>query len=454
MLSNVLRFAFIMAFIWTAPVTTPVFGHDTEKAECIELPGKLNEVPVFNSNCPEVVLAEGILLSTMSKKGMNNPYAHLNYSFKGDFDIFMHHIANGTKSGHMEDLFIGLVVKNSSSKPVKLEVRKAASYLSQPDAPFIKLNSKLLNTKGNIYSGPGDRVSQNILFNIAQPGWPKKITIKPNSYSLISKLNIPVSKLVPPLNGRNTLIKCFSDGKLELAAVALFEKGNSELPGTSDFVNVLEHGNLVTPRGLKPSLPNAEKNFRYGRVAGVSIGSTWSNKSKDSKTLLLGSDKTTTSFPIASLQNGTFGTGQIQTAKLIRRYEDTAYSAHGNYGVLYDIKIPIKNISKENLQVSLSFDSPVKSDLFADKLKYLSPPSTMVFFRGSVIHDISIDRIPVESKKVHLVLHKGEKGPILSKFLLKSSQSATVRFNLIYPADSTPPQVFSICSSSLSNDNK
>lgn len=59
------------------------------------LPGELDSTPVFNSNSPELIQTEGILLSTFPSAGMRTPEAHLNYPFQGRFDIFAHHIARG-----------------------------------------------------------------------------------------------------------------------------------------------------------------------------------------------------------------------------------------------------------------------------------------------------------------------------------------------------------------------
>ena len=49
------------------------------------LPGSLDDVPVFNSNSPEVVQQNGILLSTFPKEDMAYPDAHLDYAFDGRF---------------------------------------------------------------------------------------------------------------------------------------------------------------------------------------------------------------------------------------------------------------------------------------------------------------------------------------------------------------------------------
>ncbi|MFM8007967.1 MAG: DUF3370 family protein, partial [Dolichospermum sp.] len=47
------------------------------------LPGQLDSVPVFNSNSPELVLKEGILLSTFPAAGKKVTSAHLNFPFRG-----------------------------------------------------------------------------------------------------------------------------------------------------------------------------------------------------------------------------------------------------------------------------------------------------------------------------------------------------------------------------------
>ena len=49
------------------------------------LPGELDKFPVFNSNSPEIVKSEGILLSTFPETGKQSPDAHLNYALSGRF---------------------------------------------------------------------------------------------------------------------------------------------------------------------------------------------------------------------------------------------------------------------------------------------------------------------------------------------------------------------------------
>ena len=102
--------------------------------DVLALPGGLDDVPVLNSNSPEVVPNEGILLSTYPTAGMASPKAHLNYPLQGRFDFFFHHIANAIKSEDTRTLYLGFLVKNASEDKVTLRILKAASYCSRPDS--------------------------------------------------------------------------------------------------------------------------------------------------------------------------------------------------------------------------------------------------------------------------------------------------------------------------------
>ncbi|NJN23163.1 MAG: DUF3370 family protein, partial [Acaryochloridaceae cyanobacterium RL_2_7] len=54
----------------------------------------------------------------------------------------------------LRTLYLGVIVYNPSDRPVTLDVLQSASYLSQPDAPFIKLDSMVDNPTGEVYAGP------------------------------------------------------------------------------------------------------------------------------------------------------------------------------------------------------------------------------------------------------------------------------------------------------------
>ncbi|HEY9688507.1 MAG TPA: DUF3370 family protein, partial [Coleofasciculaceae cyanobacterium] len=121
------------------------------------LPGRLDNVPVFNSNSPEVILTEGILLSTFPPNGMAAPAAHLNYPLQGRFDIFSHHISRAAAYQEGRTLFQGVMVYNPGPRTVNVEIRESASYLSRFDAPFKPLPAYLDDPIGAVYSGSGSR---------------------------------------------------------------------------------------------------------------------------------------------------------------------------------------------------------------------------------------------------------------------------------------------------------
>ncbi|MEM9007212.1 MAG: DUF3370 family protein, partial [Cyanobacteria bacterium P01_F01_bin.86] len=157
------------------------------------LPGQLNDIPVFNSNSPEVVQQPGILLSTFPPNGMVNGEAHLNFSFEGRFDLFAHHIARGVGVSDRRTLFIGAVVYNPNSEPVTLEVLQGASYLSQ-EAPFRSLPALVYNPGGDIFAGPGSRTVTDILQGRSQAQWPEQVTIPPEQAYLLMNAPIPLQR--------------------------------------------------------------------------------------------------------------------------------------------------------------------------------------------------------------------------------------------------------------------
>jgi hypothetical protein len=114
------------------------------------LPGQLDTVLVFNSNSPELVQEEGILLSTFSPQGKQTPGAHLDVPLQGRFDVFAHHIAKA-KADDLRTLYLGIVLHNPSSQPITVDVLQAASYLSQPDAPFATLPPSVENPTGDVF---------------------------------------------------------------------------------------------------------------------------------------------------------------------------------------------------------------------------------------------------------------------------------------------------------------
>ncbi|HEY9825126.1 MAG TPA: DUF3370 domain-containing protein [Stenomitos sp.] len=416
------------------------------------LPGQLDSVLVFNSNSPEVVQTEGILLSTFPPAGKAHPQAHLDQAFQGQFDIFAHHISNQAKSSApLRTLYMAIVLNNPSATPVTVNVLQAASYLSQPDAPFISLPPVTENNLGQVYAGPGDRVTNDILRGQRQSTWPASVVIPPQSNVLLLNVPIPVKTLTPPINGRSTLAHLRSSGPVYIASLAMYAKtdegGQERAPSLEEWSNLLQTGTLSGPRDKTPTPPDAPGPLVYGRVAGVARGSRWQAQLSDRTTpgrLAIPKVGTAFSYPISTVARGAFGTGQVQSATMIKRYPDTAYAAHGNYGIQYSLTLPLYNPTEQVQSVAVLLQTPVKADDKPTALKFNNPPPSRVFFRGTVRVRYSDDQGNPQTRYVHLVQAPGQQGEPLVSLALRPRTSRLVQVDLVYPPDATPPQVLTV----------
>lgn len=413
------------------------------------LPGSLDKMPMFNSNSPEIVRTSGILLSLLNKEGKKNPDAHLDYPLEGKFRVFTHHINNRIKQQDNKVLFLGLIAYNPGTSAATIKINRAASYVSQPDAPFIKLPPLSNNPKGTVYAGPGDRITNDFLRDEFQTGFPSRVNIPAKSYGLIYCLPVKVQGLHSQNNGRSTLLELYANKKVQLCEVAEFVKAETtqqEVPPSLErFVEIAETGELSLERDKVPSVPGAKGPLIYGRVAGAQIGSVWKGVATDGEKnitrLTVPAVNKALSFPIASLLRGTFGTGQVQTAPLVARYPDTAYAAHGNYAVEYRLKFPLFNAERSKVKVHLSLDTPVKTDQTKENLTYFEPPSNKTFYRGTVLVQYLSDKGDTTKDFIHLVETRGEKSADLCTVTMKPKGHRTIQLSLFYPPDATPPQV-------------
>jgi hypothetical protein len=416
------------------------------------LNGSLDDVPMLNSNSPEIVQTEGILLSAFPPNSMAHPKAHLNFPFQGRFDLFTHHISKAPPPEDLRTLYIGAIAHNPTNETVTIDVLQAASYLSQPDAPFYDAPSYTLNNDGAMYRGPGDRAMLDILRGRRQDIFPAQIVIPPKQSRMIMNVPIPVKELDPPLNGRSGLSRLRSDGKVYVATLALYARlnadGTERAPNLSEWEEILKKGALSKPRDVVPTPPDlTEGAFQYSRVAGIQIGSQWFGNLTDrdqSNTLSIPKSGESYSYGLSLLQYGTMGTGQVQTAPLIVRYPDTAYSAHGNYGVQYNLTLPLHNPTTETQTVILSFQNPIKYDKPVGGLQFFEPLPNDVFFRGSVRVKFRDDNGLAQTRYVHLKMRRGERGKSLVTLTMPPSDRRVVQFDFLYPADATPPQVLTV----------
>jgi hypothetical protein len=414
------------------------------------LPGQLDNILVFNSNSPELVLQEGILLSTFPKAGQKTPKAHLERTFSGRFDIFTHHIARGSETDQ-RTLYHAVVAYNPGSKPVSVDTLQGASYLSQPDAPFIELPAATMNNdSGNVYAGPGSRGASDILRGRRQAIFPASIVIPPGESRLIFNLPISVKGLEPPLNGRSTILRMHSTGPIYLASLALFAKtdaaGEERAPSLAEWLDVVQNGALSSPRDKVPTPIGAPGGLIYGRVAGVSQGAQWNGYVTDpnQRELKIPEPGQAFSYGIATLYRGTLGTGQNQSAKMLDRYDDTAYEAHGNYAVQYALTLPLVNSTDREQTVQLTFETPLKREDTQDGLRFYNPLPKNTFFRGTVRFMYNDDRNIPQTRYFHLVHKRGQQGDPLVTLKMPPGDRRLVRFDVVYPADATPPQVLTV----------
>nr|WP_321161623.1 DUF3370 domain-containing protein [Lyngbya sp. CCAP 1446/10] len=437
------------------PVTTAPLNTVTVPQQVRVLPGKLDNIPVFNSNSPEVVQTEGILLSTFPQEGKQVPSAHLNFPFKGRFDIFAHHIAKAKNRRETRTLFQGIIVYNPNSEPVTLKVLQGATYLTRPDALFVDLPSYLENRFGTVFAGPGSRITSDVLRGYRQSILPAEIEIPAMQSRMLMNLPIPVGNVTPASNGRSTLMRMSSSNSVYVASLAMFapqtKNGVEQHPTLEQWENILNTKGLAGPRDLAPTPPDENPLQKiYGRVAGVAEGSEWKAKITDnSRTDYLTIPKRGESFSYAfsTTDTGTFGTGQVQSAKMLARYPDTSYFAHGNYGIQYNLTFPLYNKSRESQSVSIRMQTPIKSNTKSGGLMFYDPPENRIFFRGTLRVMFNDDTGKTLTRYIHIVQRRGQQGEPLVNVNMKPGERRLVQVDFLYPPDATPPQVLTVRSS-------
>ncbi|MEO0646577.1 MAG: DUF3370 domain-containing protein [Cyanobacteria bacterium J06650_10] len=446
----------------------------TIEQEVRSLPGGLDSVPVFNSNSPEIISGDGILLSTFPGRGKSDPSAHLNYAFNGRFDIFSHHVAKGQDDRDTRTVYEAILVHNPGSRTVNLTLRDGASYISQ-ESPWNEIASGSSNLYSNNFSGPGSRVMNDVLRGRRQSSLPSQVAIAPGESHLLLNAPIPLRRLnvatdgsLPPgsvitpppvsassgegprLNGRSTLMRLNSSGPVYVASLAMHapqSDGNERVPTIEEWKQVLFRGKLATPRDVSPSRPGSrDATFRYGRVAGVSEGSQWRATLSDrrSEQLNIPSLGEHLSYGLSTLERNTFGTGQIQSAPLATRYGDTAYLANGNYGVEYNLNLPLYNDSDDSKTVALSVQTPLQNDDLDDALQFYTSPENRVFFRGTVLFLYQADDGRSRAVYTYVEQNQGEQGQSLLNLTLAPGEQRDVTVQFLYPPDATPPQVLTI----------
>jgi len=417
------------------------------------LPGQLDTVPVFNSNSPELVEDPGILLSTFPPQGMAVPEAHLGFPLRGRFDVFAHHVARASDPEQVTSLYLGILAHNPGRDPVTLDILGASSYLSQPQAPFIPLPALMeFSPLAPVFAGPGSRVMLDSLRRQRLPEFPPQRIIPPGQSVMLLNQPIPVRTLEPPINGRSTLMRLRSSGGLHVASLARYAPitwyEQERAPTLPEWQALLTTQGLAGPRDRIPTpLDDTSGAVIYGRVAGVAQGSQWQARLTDegSNLLAIPMPGQVFSYGISTLHAGRMGTGQNQSGEMLVRYPDTAYQAHGNYGVQYDLTLPLHNPTPQSQTVTVALDTPLKEDTLSQTgPRFLESPGPQIFFRGPVRLLYPDDQGEQQIRYLHLVQRRGQPGPPLVTLTLAPGQVRSLQVELLYPPDSTPPQLLTI----------
>jgi hypothetical protein len=415
------------------------------------LPGQLDGVLLLNDNNPELITGEGVLLSTFpANQG-------LDVALDGRFDLFSHHVYAGKPEELASTLWLAVLAQPLGTEPVTLDVISGSTSLSQGTksgqtaAPFLPLPSLMAESTTPIASGPGSRVAGDLLRGDQAPELPKQIKIDPGHASALLVLPIPVAGLDPLLNGRNLQLRLKSSARVYLATVAAY--GQNDSPPSDQRWRALLSTGTRSPKEHQPTPRGSKGRMIYSRVSGVQIGSTWTGSLSDPGSNTLNINEAPISWPISSLERGDLGTNQVQTAELKRFDKGTAWAAHGNYGVEYDLTLPLSNPEHSSRTVAIALESPDKRGSSNGKLQFKPGNSGPVMFRGP-IEITGLDGAngrAMGRRRFHLVLRRGQEGPQLGTVSLAPGESRRVRVRLVYPADATPPQVLTVLPVKQSN---
>ena len=417
------------------------------------LPGQLDGVLLLNDNNPELITGEGVLLSTFpANQG-------LDVALDGRFDLFSHHVYAGKPEELASTLWLAVLAQPLGTEPVTLDVISGSTSLSQGTksgqtaAPFLPLPSLMAESTTPIASGPGSRVAGDLLRGDQAPELPKQIKIDPGHASALLVLPIPVAGLDPLLNGRNLQLRLKSSAPVYLATVAAY--GQNDSPPSDQRWRALLSTGTRSPKEHQPTPRGSKGRMIYSRVSGVQIGSTWTGSLSDPGSTTLNINEAPISWPISSLERGDLGTNQVQTAELKRFDKGTAWAAHGNYGVEYDLTLPLRNPERSSRTVAIALESPDKRGSSNGKLQFKPGNSGPVMFRGP-IEITGLDGAngrAMGRRRFHLVLRRGQEGPQLGTVSLAPGESRRVRVRLVYPADATPPQVLTVLPVKQSNSS-
>lgn len=428
----------------TPPEAVEKVSHDLR---VFPLPGGLNETWMMHSNSPERVEQSGILVSSLPPARLEDK-RKLGVALQGEFGLFLHHVAR-TPPLSSSRLYLAVVASNPSDNAATLTLKQGAYFRTWPEAPFYALSGIQNNDQGQIFAGAGDRLSLAWVRG-ENTVTPREIQIAAGGHQVIFVEAVPTNPLwvLQQDNALSGLFLYQSEAPLYLSTLAWVSQ-NGEAPTDKALLNMLDAGLAAGPEEPPATAYEADKPpprgvFRYGRVAGIGKGTRW-NGQLNPLPVEVGER---VGFPIASLFLKRLGTQQNQSAPLHKRVSDTAVESHGNYGVTYQLEAQLNNPDTRPRRYAIYLHNPleVRRDPEiphqAEAIFQLSR-SAAVRFRGSVKLRWQTNT-QSEENLMHQILHEGEEAGALKVFELPAQSSGTLRLELVYPPDSTPPQLLEL----------
>lgn len=430
-----------------SPLPTPTLR--AEELHLLPLPGGLDAQPMLVSNSPEVLLEPGMTVHTGAPaRGRGGaPYLH-QAPLEGALRVFIHHIVKG-QAGVDAGWHLALIALNPGRQAARLRVEGGASYLSQPEAPFVALPPWQSDPWGQVYAGPGDRLGVSALMG-RSPIPPRTLELPPGAPALVWQGPVPTEvPIPPPVNGRSTLLALRSEGALHYAVVATRApagpQGGHRPPTLADHLAHLERGRLAGPREPDPPayaptgpLP---KPFRYGRVAGLAQGATWQGEVR----LAPPPPGLRVGWPVATARANPLGTGQVQSGAMRARVEGTAWGNHGNYGVAYRMRFTFpKGGQARRVAWALGHPKGIVGQGHLRQAQYAEPPGPGTTWRGAILVEEGDEARCWHRRLEHLVLKAGQAPVRFHRTELPAGEARVVQLRWVYPPDATPPQLLQL----------
>jgi hypothetical protein len=108
------------------------------------------------------------------------------------------------------------------------------------------------------------------------------------------------------------------------------------------------------------------------------------------------------------------------------------------------LTLPLQNSTRQAQTVQVSIETPLKQDKSRNEVVFLTAPAPQIFFRGTIRLRYLDDRSTPQTRFIHLVQRRGQKGEPLLTLTLSPGERRSVEVDFLYPPDATPPQLLTV----------